>query len=65
MLFDWQDEYEELATKINDANKKSIDWNLSGDFAAFSNIERKSHPTIIKVKSLPILIRIISVLGAF
>ncbi|KAJ6390211.1 hypothetical protein OIU77_024432 [Salix suchowensis] len=45
-----KDEYEELASKINDANKKSIDWNLSsGDFAAFSNIERKNHPAIIKV----------------
>ncbi|XP_011007182.1 PREDICTED: cellulose synthase-like protein H1 [Populus euphratica] len=44
-----KDEYEELASKINDADKKSIERNLSGDFAAFSNIERKNHPTIIKV----------------
>lgn len=45
-----KDEYEELASKINDAVEKSIDGNiLSGDFAAFSNIERKNHPTIIKV----------------
>ncbi|XP_061970024.1 cellulose synthase-like protein H1 isoform X1 [Populus nigra] len=44
-----KDEYEELASKINDADKKSIERNLSGDFAAFSNIEGKNHPTIIKV----------------
>lgn len=44
-----KDEYEELASKINEADEKSIDRNLSGDFAAFSNIERKNHPTIIKV----------------
>ncbi|KAF9688280.1 hypothetical protein SADUNF_Sadunf02G0181200 [Salix dunnii] len=50
-----EDEYEELASKINDANKKSIDWNLSGDFAAFSNIERKNHPTIIKTDVLQVV----------
>lgn len=44
-----KDEYEELASKINDADKKSIERNPSGDFAAFSNIEGKNHPTIVKV----------------
>ncbi|KAI5565602.1 hypothetical protein BDE02_14G133100 [Populus trichocarpa] len=44
-----KDEYEELASKIKDAVEKSMEWDQIGDFAIFSNIERKNHPTIIKV----------------
>ncbi|CAK7348999.1 unnamed protein product [Dovyalis caffra] len=45
-----KDEYEDLACKIESvAVEKSSEWDLSGDFAVFSNIERKNHPAIIKV----------------
>ncbi|XP_011047235.1 PREDICTED: cellulose synthase-like protein H1 [Populus euphratica] len=44
-----KDGYEELASKIKDAVEKSMEWDLIGDFAVFSNMERKNHPTIIKV----------------
>ncbi|XP_061962469.1 cellulose synthase-like protein H1 [Populus nigra] len=44
-----KDEYEELASKIKDAVEKSMEWDQIGGFAIFSNIERKNHPTIIKV----------------
>ncbi|KAG6750078.1 hypothetical protein POTOM_047156 [Populus tomentosa] len=45
-----KDEYEELASKIKDAVEKSMEWDLIGDFAIFSNMERKNHPTIIKTR---------------
>ncbi|KAL3509820.1 hypothetical protein ACH5RR_029221 [Cinchona calisaya] len=44
-----KDEYGQLCEKIEDAAKKSLPCDLTGEFAAFSNIERKNHPTIIKV----------------
>lgn len=45
-----QDEYKQLCEKIEDAStqrKEACDF--TGDFAVFSNIETKNHPTIIKV----------------
>ncbi|KAI8011382.1 Cellulose synthase-like protein H1 [Camellia lanceoleosa] len=42
-------EYEKLSQKIEDASKRSQPCELTGDFADFSNIQRKNHPTIIKV----------------
>ncbi|KDP24850.1 hypothetical protein JCGZ_24444 [Jatropha curcas] len=44
-----KDEYEELSCKIQDAAKKSTPCDLTGDFAFFSKIECKNHPTIIKI----------------
>ncbi|KAK7823151.1 cellulose synthase-like protein b3 [Quercus suber] len=44
-----KDEYERLSCKIEDAVHKSVPCDLSGDFAEFSNVERKNHPAIIKV----------------
>ncbi|XP_059452776.1 cellulose synthase-like protein H1 [Corylus avellana] len=42
-------EYELLCHKIEDAAKKSRPCDFLGEFAEFSNVERKNHPTIIKV----------------
>ncbi|GMP53937.1 hypothetical protein CsSME_00019250 [Camellia sinensis var. sinensis] len=44
-----KDEYEKLSQKIEDASKRSQPCELTGDFADFTNIQRKNHPTIIKV----------------
>ncbi|KAK4577328.1 hypothetical protein RGQ29_027733 [Quercus rubra] len=44
-----KDEYERLSHKIEDAIQKSVPSNFTGDFAEFSNIERKNHPAIIKI----------------
>ncbi|CAN6574259.1 unnamed protein product [Malus baccata var. baccata] len=44
-----KDEYEQLSRKIEDAVGNSIPFDVSQDFAVFSNIERNNHPTIIKV----------------
>ena len=44
-----QDEYELLCHKIEDASQKSRPCDFIGEFAEFSNVERKNHPTIIKV----------------
>uniref|UniRef100_A0A5B6ZN97 Cellulose synthase-like protein H1 n=1 Tax=Davidia involucrata TaxID=16924 RepID=A0A5B6ZN97_DAVIN len=44
-----KDEYEQLTQKIEDASKRSVPCDLTGEFAVFSNIERRNHPTIIKV----------------
>ncbi|KAE8075655.1 hypothetical protein FH972_014349 [Carpinus fangiana] len=49
---EWQrmkDEYELLCHKIEDAAQKSRPCDFTGEFAEFSNVERKNHPTIIKV----------------
>ncbi|XP_062152368.1 cellulose synthase-like protein B4 isoform X2 [Alnus glutinosa] len=42
-------EYEQLCHKIEDAAQKSRPCDFTGEFAEFSNVERKNHPTIIKV----------------
>lgn len=45
-----QDEYKQLCEKIEDASSQEAEaCDFTGDFAVFSNIERKNHPTIIKV----------------
>ncbi|XP_008229979.1 PREDICTED: cellulose synthase-like protein B4 [Prunus mume] len=44
-----KDEYEQLSRKVEYAVGKSIPFDLSGDFAVFSDIEGNNHPTIIKV----------------
>ncbi|KAJ4831923.1 hypothetical protein Tsubulata_043807 [Turnera subulata] len=41
--------YAELICKINDATHKSIPEDVARDFAVFSNIDRRNHPTIVKV----------------
>ncbi|KAF2292238.1 hypothetical protein GH714_017923 [Hevea brasiliensis] len=47
---DMKDKYERLSRKIQDAVKKGIPpYNLTGDLAVFSNIERRNHPSIIKI----------------
>ncbi|XP_016474240.2 cellulose synthase-like protein H1 [Nicotiana tabacum] len=50
---DWKrmkDEYKQLCEKIEDASTQEAEaCDFSGDFAVFSKIERKNHPTIIKV----------------
>ncbi|XP_071904770.1 cellulose synthase-like protein H1 isoform X2 [Coffea arabica] len=51
---DWnimKDEYRRLCQKIEEAAQKSVPCELTGDFAAFVDIDRRSHPTIIKVIS--------------
>ncbi|XP_007049091.2 PREDICTED: cellulose synthase-like protein B4 [Theobroma cacao] len=48
---DWKKmkaEYEHLSLKIEEAGRKSGPWDLTGEFAIFSNVERSNHPTIIK-----------------
>ncbi|XP_062150899.1 cellulose synthase-like protein H1 [Alnus glutinosa] len=42
-------EYEQLCHKIEDATQKSMPCDFTGEFAEFSNVEPKNHPTIIKV----------------
>ncbi|KAF8016705.1 hypothetical protein BT93_H2048 [Corymbia citriodora subsp. variegata] len=44
-----KDEYEQLSRKIEDASKGSVPSNFTGEFAAFSNAERRNHSTIIKI----------------
>ncbi|KAJ9170052.1 hypothetical protein P3X46_018188 [Hevea brasiliensis] len=47
---DMKNKYERLSRKIQDAVKKGIPpYNLTGDLAVFSNIERRNHPSIIKI----------------
>ncbi|EOX93249.1 Cellulose synthase-like B3, putative isoform 1 [Theobroma cacao] len=42
-------EYEVLARKIEEAARKSVPCDLTGDFAVFCDVERRNHPTIIKI----------------
>ncbi|KAK2649250.1 hypothetical protein Ddye_016739 [Dipteronia dyeriana] len=46
-----KEEYEYLSRNIEDAAKKfaSFDFDLSGELAAFSNIEHQNHPAIVKI----------------
>ncbi|CAK9157971.1 unnamed protein product [Ilex paraguariensis] len=44
-----KDEYELLCQKIEEATQRSEPWDFTGEFAAFSHVERRNHPTIIKV----------------
>ncbi|KAG6717673.1 hypothetical protein I3842_04G112300 [Carya illinoinensis] len=45
-----KNEYEQLSNKIEVAIKNCVPpCDFTGDFAEFSNVERKNHPTIIKV----------------
>ncbi|KAL3714730.1 hypothetical protein ACJRO7_006606 [Eucalyptus globulus] len=44
-----KDEYEKLSRKIEDASQGSVPFDLTGEFAAFSNTERSNHPSIIKI----------------
>ncbi|XP_057953477.1 cellulose synthase-like protein B4 [Malania oleifera] len=44
-----KDEYEQLCQKVEAASQKPTPFDLTGEFEVFSNIERKNHPTIIKV----------------
>ncbi|EEF33041.1 conserved hypothetical protein [Ricinus communis] len=44
-----KDGYEEFSHNIQSAAGKSVPWNLNDDLAVFSNIDRRNHPTIIKV----------------
>ncbi|XP_041007306.1 cellulose synthase-like protein H1 isoform X1 [Juglans microcarpa x Juglans regia] len=45
-----KNEYEQLSNKIEVAVKNSVrPCDFTGDFAEFSNVERRNHPTIIKV----------------
>ncbi|XP_057514936.1 cellulose synthase-like protein H1 [Actinidia eriantha] len=44
-----KDKYEELSRKIEDATKRPMPSELTGEFADFSSIQRKNHATIIKV----------------
>ncbi|KAL3363849.1 hypothetical protein AABB24_012873 [Solanum stoloniferum] len=50
---DWtrmKDEYKQLCKKIEDASTQEPEtFDFAGDFAVFSNIQQKNHPTIIKV----------------
>ncbi|XP_004243487.1 cellulose synthase-like protein H1 [Solanum lycopersicum] len=50
---DWiriKDEYKQLCKKIQDASTQEPETcDFAGDFAVFSNIQPKNHPTIIKV----------------
>ncbi|XP_060187847.1 cellulose synthase-like protein H1 [Lycium barbarum] len=52
-LEDWKrmkEKYKQLCEKIEDASSQEPEaCDFAGDFAVFSNIERKNHPTIIKV----------------
>ncbi|EOX93251.1 Cellulose synthase-like B3, putative isoform 3 [Theobroma cacao] len=45
-------EYEVLARKIEEAARKSVPCDLTGDFAVFCDVERRNHPTIIKDDTL-------------
>ncbi|KAM7503654.1 hypothetical protein LguiB_002558 [Lonicera macranthoides] len=44
-----KDEYAQLCQKIENASQKSVPCDLNGEFAAFADVERRNHPTIIKV----------------
>lgn len=49
IIFNLQDEYENLCQKIEDAVQHSVPLDISGDYAAFSHLETNNHPTVIKV----------------
>lgn len=49
IIFNLQDEYENLCQKIEDAVQHSVPLDISGDYAAFAHIETNNHPTVIKV----------------
>ncbi|OMO89262.1 Cellulose synthase, partial [Corchorus capsularis] len=42
-------EYEVLTRKIEEAARKPIPCDLTGEFADFADVERRNHPTIIKI----------------
>ncbi|XVE78451.1 hypothetical protein DITRI_Ditri13aG0146300 [Diplodiscus trichospermus] len=42
-------EYELLFWKIEEAARKSVPCDLTGEFSAFCNVERSNHPAIIKI----------------
>ncbi|XP_019453796.1 PREDICTED: cellulose synthase-like protein H1 isoform X2 [Lupinus angustifolius] len=44
-----KEKYDNLCRKIEEASRKSIPWQPDGEFAVFSNTDRKNHPTIIRV----------------
>ncbi|XP_059658218.1 cellulose synthase-like protein H1 isoform X2 [Cornus florida] len=45
-----KDAYEQLSQKVEDAATRSLPCDLTGDFAVFSNIDRRNHQTIIKTR---------------
>jgi hypothetical protein len=47
----FQSEYEKLVTRIENADEGSI--LRDAEFAEFIDAERRNHPTIIKVSTLP------------
>ncbi|KAJ1400053.1 Nucleotide-diphospho-sugar transferase [Sesbania bispinosa] len=44
-----KDMYDNLSQKIEDVTRKSIPFQLDGEFAVFSNTDQRNHPSIIKV----------------
>nr|GMC70590.1 cellulose synthase-like protein H1 [Ipomoea batatas] len=44
-----KDEYSKLSRKIKEASQDSLPQELIGEFSVFANIDRRDHPTIIKV----------------
>lgn len=44
-----QDEYEKLSRKIEEVGRKSDPCKPGGEFAVFSNTERRNHHAIVKV----------------
>ncbi|XVE78449.1 hypothetical protein DITRI_Ditri13aG0146100 [Diplodiscus trichospermus] len=44
-----QAEYELLVWKTEEAARKSVPCDITGEFAAFCNVERSNHPAIIKI----------------
>ncbi|XP_020238421.1 cellulose synthase-like protein H1 [Cajanus cajan] len=44
-----KDMYESLSHKIEEVTRKTIPFQLDGEFAVFSNTDRRNHPSIIKV----------------
>ena len=47
-----QDMYDSLSRKIEDVTRKSISFQLDGEFAVFLNTGRTNHPSIVKVTNI-------------
>jgi len=49
-----QDMYDNLSQKIEDVTRNSASFQFEGEFAVFSNTEKRNHPSIIKVINIAV-----------
>jgi hypothetical protein len=51
-----QDMYDNLSQKMEDVTRNSASFQFEGEFAVFSNTEKRNHPSIIKVINIAVKI---------